>query len=407
MVVTDYSLTNKDVLGMIPQINQLGLNNLCDSGRLKRKMVLGVWKYDKSSVNSLIKKLSVDKYLTYSETKEMLETNGIRDIFKRFSDKNETLKCRYVRVTNEFPMSVSNLIKYGYLDVDKDISPMMIKKESVVKTIKHFSSVKNNQRIQPSVSKPKTHKQPIQMFQSDDLGVKMLEKMVINIYDKLGYSMSEVDLQNLLDFEVETPTSPIQPTVTTNRIINQTELGKILNLPQKVIKFIKDENIISWKKDGKQTLFDEISIKEFQKSFNRDDYIHSTECSKKLQKWGFNGMYISIDNKDEKVKLLVSIGNLYKETNYELNGKKLKYIKFDTTVYIERKSFSQTLNWLRNLNKKYNIIPTKQQWEEMYQKLLTEKQKLKTYNIGKKIKLNAIQMSKRFGSHNIKLGMRV
>lgn len=345
MVVTDYSLTNKDVLGMIPQINQLGLNNLCDSGRLKRKMVLGVWKYDKSSVNSLIKKLSVDKYLTYSETKEMLETNGIRDIFKRFSDKNETLKCRYVRVTNEFPMSVSNLIKYCYLDVDKDISPMMIKKESVVKTIKHFSSVKNNQRI--------------------------------------------------------------QPTVTTNRIINQTELGKILNLPQKVIKFIKDENIISWKKDGKQTLFDEISIKEFQKSFNRDDYIHSTECSKKLQKWGFNGMYISIDNKDEKVKLLVSIGNLYKETNYELNGKKLKYIKFDTTVYIERKSFSQTLNWLRNLNKKYNIIPTKQQWEEMYQKLLTEKQKLKTYNIGKKIKLNVIQMSKRFGSHNIKLGMRV
>ena len=72
----------------------------------------------------------MDEYVSISETKQMLETNGIKDIFQRFSDKSETLKCKYHRVTNEFPMSVSNLIKYGYLDVDGDITPKMIKKES-------------------------------------------------------------------------------------------------------------------------------------------------------------------------------------------------------------------------------------------------------------------------------------
>lgn len=161
MKVTNFSLSNKDVLGLIPQINQLGLNNLSESGRLKRKKVLGEWRYESNSVNLLIQQLTVDEYLTYSETKEMLETNGIKDIYERYSDENETLKCKYERVTNQFPMSVSNLIKYGYLDVDKDISPKMIKKESVIRTIKHFSSVRNKGKNQPSVSKPKV-KQPTQ-----------------------------------------------------------------------------------------------------------------------------------------------------------------------------------------------------------------------------------------------------
>ncbi|MFW3405628.1 hypothetical protein ACN9JU_01945 [Aliarcobacter butzleri] len=39
MRVTDYSLTTKEVLGLIPFINQIGLNNLSDSGRLKKKGV--------------------------------------------------------------------------------------------------------------------------------------------------------------------------------------------------------------------------------------------------------------------------------------------------------------------------------------------------------------------------------
>ena len=141
---TNYSLTNKNVLGKIPYLNQSGLNNLSNSGRLKRKKVLGVWMYCSYSVNSFLQQMNSEEYLTYSETKQMLETNGIKDTFKRFSDKNETLKCKYVRVTNEFPMSVKNLIKHNYLDVDKDVLPQRIKKDSVIKTIQHFSKVKNN-----------------------------------------------------------------------------------------------------------------------------------------------------------------------------------------------------------------------------------------------------------------------
>lgn len=147
---TNYSLTNKDVLGKIPFINQSGLNNLSNSGRVKRKKVLGVWKYDTHSVNSFLQQMKKDEYVTLSETKRMLEINGIKDTFKRFSDKNETLKCKYERVTDEFPMSVKNLIKHNYLDMDKDVLPKRIKKDSVLKTIKHFSKVKNN-----GVSTPK------------------------------------------------------------------------------------------------------------------------------------------------------------------------------------------------------------------------------------------------------------
>jgi len=140
---TDYSLTNKEVLELIPFINQNGLNNLSDSGRLNRKKKLCKWVYDKKSVNSLLEQIKSSDYLSISETKQMLEINGIKDIFKRFSDKSETLKCNYQRVTNEFPMSVKNLINYGYLDVDRDITPKMIKKDSVINTIKHFLSFGN------------------------------------------------------------------------------------------------------------------------------------------------------------------------------------------------------------------------------------------------------------------------
>lgn len=44
-----------------------------------------------------------------------------------------------------------------------------------------------------SVSKPKVVKPS-----SDEMRIQMLEKMVIHLYDKLGYSISDVDLKDLL-----------------------------------------------------------------------------------------------------------------------------------------------------------------------------------------------------------------
>jgi hypothetical protein len=44
-----------------------------------------------------------------------------------------------------------------------------------------------------SVSKPKVEKPS-----SDEMRIQMLEKMVIHLYDKLDYSISDVDLKDLL-----------------------------------------------------------------------------------------------------------------------------------------------------------------------------------------------------------------
>ena len=261
-----------------------------------------------------------------------------------------------------------------------------------------------------SVSKPQTQKQPIQMFQSNDLRVKMLEKMVINLYDKLGYSMSDVDLENLLNVEVELPTSPIQPTVTPKKIINQTELGRILNLPQKVIKYLKDENIIGWKRDGKQTLFDETSVIEFQKTFNRDDYLSERECSSKLNRWEFTSF------RDGRKNVYFNPLHIYINTTTLINGSgdipseyQLEYVEFGDTKFIRRTSFSKTLNWLRNINNRLHPKLTQHQKDELDklfgEKLKEKKEKVKNHNIGKKIKNTPIQMNNRYGSHHHKLGV--
>ncbi|PHO09094.1 hypothetical protein CPG37_10880 [Malaciobacter canalis] len=176
MKITNFSLTNKEVLELIPFINQIGLNNLSDSGRLKRKKRLGVWVYDKNSVTSFLNSINTNDYLSLSDTKVMLETNGIKDIFKRFSNKDETLKCNYRRVTNQFPMSVKNLIKFGYLDVVDGVSPMMIKKDSVVKTIKHFKGVIKSKPT-PSISKVSKKKKPLNNSDYNSILLSLLQKV--------------------------------------------------------------------------------------------------------------------------------------------------------------------------------------------------------------------------------------
>lgn len=144
---TNYKLTTEQTLKVIPFVNQIGLNNLSNSGVIKRKKRLGVWRYDTYSLTSFVNSINTNDYISTTETKIMLEKNGIKDFFKRFSNKSDVLQCRYIRVTNEFPMSVRNLIKYGYLDVLKNVSPLMIRKKSVQKTIKHFKGLKKTMSI--------------------------------------------------------------------------------------------------------------------------------------------------------------------------------------------------------------------------------------------------------------------
>lgn len=207
--------------------------------------------------------------------------------------------------------------------------------------------------------------------------------------------------------EKTTPLS-VSPIVIFSKTINQTQLGKMLKLPPNVVKYLKDENIISWKKDGKQTLFDETSIKEFQKTFNRDDYLTKRECSKKLNRWEFTSF------RDSRRNIYFHPLRIYINTKTLINGSfdipkeyQLKIKKFGDTKYVLRTSFAKTLNWLRKIKNNLHPKLTQEQSERIYQLCLDRKEKIKNHNNGKKIKLNFIQMAQRFGSHNFKIGKKI
>ena len=210
--------------------------------------------------------------------------------------------------------------------------------------------------------------------------------------------------------EKTTPLS-VSPIVVFSKTINQTQLGEMLKLPPNVVKYLKDENIISWKKDGKQTLFDETSIKEFQKTFNRDDYLTKRECSKKLNRWEFTSF------RDSRRNIYFHPLRIYINTKTLINGSfdipkeyQLKIKKFGDTKYVLRTSFAKTLNWLRKINNDLHPKLSKERKEELYKlyeaKLEEKKERIKNINKNSGIKLTKIQIANRFGPHNFKIGKR-
>ena len=137
------------------------------------------------------------------------------------------------------------------------------------------------------------------------------------------------------------------------RTINQTELGKLLKLTSSAIKHLRDNNIIEWKKVGRQIVFDKSSIKRFQQSFNRDAHLTKREVDAELREEGF-------------VSIRVNWRAIYDNPlGFWLNGKtlingsddipseyRLSAIRFGHTQYIEKESFNKTLNWLRGIHRK-------------------------------------------------------
>ena len=181
MVITDYSLTTNEVLVKIPFINQIGLNNLSNSGRIKRKKVLGVWKYDRYSVDGFLKSFDVEDYYQYGEVVTLIKEFGIEDDFTFYgrSKKNRPM-CVYRRRNSEFPLSVKNLIEYGYMKVDEDISPTLITKESVEETIKLFKVFGLNNKLYTPSSKPKKTTPKVvtqQPSNNSDFFERLLEKI--------------------------------------------------------------------------------------------------------------------------------------------------------------------------------------------------------------------------------------
>lgn len=230
---------------------------------------------------------------------------------------------------------------------------------------KRKKSVSNPKVVNPTPTKPSTS--------SKDIRIEMLEKMVIHLYDKLGYSMEDVDLKGYFE-EEETP----QPQYTTN----QTQLSKRLKLPSNVITHLRDTKTIIWKKMGRSILFEETSIQQFEKTFNRDDYLTVSECKNIMDRWGFysnyeKGVYVNKLYFYIVVKTLIN-GSDDIPSEYTLDVK-----QFGTTKYISRKSLSKTLRWLNNLYKKNNPKFTKQQ-TEILKKQLDEKKNKKPHPFQKR-----------------------
>lgn len=130
-------------------------------------------------------------------------------------------------------------------------------------------------------------------------------------------------------------------------------------MSQTVVRNLRDENAITWSKDGVATIFDRDSVKEFQKEFNR--YIPKSECSKKIKNYvtevvqptknkrtiGISispcGIYVSCK------KLMTGGGDIPDE--YRLDVK-----EFGKAPYITKESFAKTLKWLEELHRKENPV---------------------------------------------------
>ena len=99
-------------------------------------------------------------------------------------------------------------------------------------------------------------------------------------------------------------------------------------------------------------MFNETSVKEFEKTFKRSDYLSISECKSKLDKLGFysnreKGIYIN------NVGFYISVKSLIRGNDIP-NEFKLLVTELNTTKFISKKSFTKTLQYLNNENEKRN-----------------------------------------------------
>ena len=136
--------------------------------------------------------------------------------------------------------------------------------------------------------------------------------------------------------------------------INQKQLKELLKLPPNVIRHLKDNSILKWTKVGRQHFFDEESVREFQQSFNIDDYVTIGECTKKLRKYDFYSDKLYNNFFYNRLKIYITVTKLIEGSSEIPNEYRLESVKFGVTEYISKSSFAKTLNWMRNINHKVN-----------------------------------------------------
>ena len=94
-------------------------------------------------------------------------------------------------------------------------------------------------------------------------------------------------------------------------------------------------------------MFDTYSVDKFTLTFKREDFLNIRECKHKLSEWGFysdyeRGVYVN------KIGIYISVKSLINHCADIPNENFPISVKFDTSTFISKVSFSNTLRWLNN-----------------------------------------------------------
>lgn len=141
-------------------------------------------------------------------------------------------------------------------------------------------------------------------------------------------------------------------------LIYRRELKKILQLSSKQITHLVDNGIISTKYIGKKEIVNIPSLRSFQSSFNRNDYITKSEVISKLKDKRYLSEYI----REFKRYDTYFIGFPHTFNRFVSKGY-LTIYKIDKTVYVTKKSFNHLYQLLDDT---YNELYLNVDFEKIY-----------------------------------------
>ena len=133
----------------------------------------------------------------------------------------------------------------------------------------------------------------------------------------------------------------------------------MLGLPLGVISHLRTENIITSRRVRKQYQFERGSVEEFQKVFNRDDYLSKREFDKEIEGYRTEVLQPTKNPKkplgihDHPVGIYVSGKRLITGGGEIPDEYRVEVKEFGTAQYITKKSAAKTIEWLKKLQLEY------------------------------------------------------
>jgi hypothetical protein len=135
-------------------------------------------------------------------------------------------------------------------------------------------------------------------------------------------------------------------------LINQQRLMERLKLPYSVIRYLIETDELEFEMVKGRYIFDEKSVEEFERKFNRDDYLTVGECVEKLRELDFYTTKVRGSRKftNKLLGIYITVKTLvdgdYVPNEYRLIMKSFGNVH--VTKYILKESFFNTLNYLKN-----------------------------------------------------------